>query len=106
MDVGLLQKDVAESIGITEDCVTNWENNKTEPMVHFYPAIISFLGGYPFKTETLGEKLLMTRKVCGLSQKQMGKIVGVDETTVARYETDRSTPPDMVLQLYHSYACV
>lgn len=60
---------------------------------------------YPFNTDTLGAKLLMTRRISGLSQKEIGKVLGVDGTTVVRYETGRSKPSDMVLQLYHSYAC-
>ncbi len=31
LDRGLLQKDVAKLIGVTEDCITNWEKNRTKP---------------------------------------------------------------------------
>jgi len=42
-EVGLLQKDVAKIIGVTEDTITNWENNRTKPYRRFEKSIIKFL---------------------------------------------------------------
>jgi DNA-binding XRE family transcriptional regulator len=61
------QKDVARIIGVSEDSVTYWENERAQPQIQHYPAIISFLGYYPFKheTETLGGKLKQIRYCMG-----------------------------------------
>ena len=47
MDRGLLQREVAEIIGVTESSVWNWEHG-TEPELHYNPKIIEFLGYIPF----------------------------------------------------------
>ncbi|WP_457129299.1 helix-turn-helix domain-containing protein [Mucilaginibacter sp. HD30] len=48
LQLRLLQKDVAEIVGVTEECVTGWENGRSSPQIHIYPAISVFLGYYPF----------------------------------------------------------
>jgi len=43
LDLGLLQKDVAKLIGVSEDCITFWENGRSKPQKRFYLLIIKFL---------------------------------------------------------------
>ena len=43
----LLQRDVAERIGITQSCVWNWEANGSQPDFRYKPALIAFLGYNP-----------------------------------------------------------
>lgn len=43
MDRGLLQKEVAEIIGVTEDTITNWENDRCQPYYIYTDKIKSFL---------------------------------------------------------------
>jgi len=43
LDLGLLQKDVAEIIGVTEVTISNWENNKNKPPSRYLKNIIDFL---------------------------------------------------------------
>ena len=40
-------------------------------------------------TVTVGTRLRMIRKGAGLSQVELGKLVGSDQSVVNRYETDR-----------------
>jgi len=44
LDLGLLQREVAERLGVNEATVTNWELNRTSPALWFLPAIVRFLG--------------------------------------------------------------
>lgn len=37
LDLGLLQKEAAELIGVDETSVYNWESNRVQPAVHFIP---------------------------------------------------------------------
>ena len=53
IDLRMLQKDVANVIGVSEDCITNWENNRTIPQIQFMPKIIKFLGYNPNQGITL-----------------------------------------------------
>lgn len=41
LELHLLQKDLAGIIGVTKDCITNWENNLFEPEVRYMLEIIN-----------------------------------------------------------------
>jgi DNA-binding XRE family transcriptional regulator len=90
----LLQKDVAKSFNVSEDCVTYWENDRSKPQVQFYPKIISFLGFNPFMVDvsTLGGKIKAYRYKEGLSHKTLGKLLDVDASTVGSWESGVSKP--------------
>ena len=47
LDLNLLQKQVADQIGVHELTITNWEVNATVPEVRYMPVIIEFLGYNP-----------------------------------------------------------
>jgi transcriptional regulator with XRE-family HTH domain len=47
LGLGLLQREFAERLGVTESTVTNWELNRTTPALRFLPAIIALLGFDP-----------------------------------------------------------
>ena len=72
LQLRLLQKDVASEIGVTEDCITLWENNHSKPTVSYYPKIIQFLGYVPFEvdTSTLGGQIKLYRYLHGLSKEK------------------------------------
>jgi len=80
----LLQKHVAEQLGVTEASVTGWENGRSMPMLHVYPAIIAFLGYYPFDTDisTVSGQIEFVRYNLGWSYERMSAEFGVDGTTV------------------------
>ena len=71
LDLGLLQKDVAQRLGVNIDTVTNWELNRTEPALRFIARIIRFLGRMPFDATrgSLPERLRGYRQIFGLPQK-------------------------------------
>ncbi|MES3017450.1 MAG: recombinase family protein [Bacteroidota bacterium] len=94
LEKGMLQKEVAALIGVTEDCVTLWENGRSRPSVAHYPWIIEFLGHFPFEidTSTLGGKMKRYRYLKGMTQKGLAKEVGVNESTVHYYENNPHTP--------------
>jgi DNA-binding XRE family transcriptional regulator len=47
LDFGLLQREVAEQIGVDKATLYNWEKGRSEAELRFYPAIIRFLGYDP-----------------------------------------------------------
>lgn len=47
----LFQREVADIIGISEDCLTNWENNRCSPQNKYKEKITLFLGYTPFKSQ-------------------------------------------------------
>jgi transcriptional regulator with XRE-family HTH domain len=94
MEMHLLQKDVAVIIGVSEDAITYWENNRSKPQIQFYPKIISFLGFNPFALDisTLGGRIRQYRYENGLSHKELSKLLNVDASTVGAWEKGESKP--------------
>ena len=62
-------------------------------LVHI-PKIIEFLGRDPFEKETttLDDKIREYRRVHGLSQRKLAGLIGIDPTTLARWERDGHQP--------------
>lgn len=50
IELNLFQKEVAEIIGVSEDCITYWENERSIPQKRHLSKITSFLGYNPFQT--------------------------------------------------------
>ena len=99
LELRLLQKDVAKLIGISEDCLTYWENNRSEPSVRYYPRIIAFLGYYPFSKENnLAGLVKSYRYKYGLTQKKMGKRIGLNGSTICDWETGETKPKGKYLE--------
>lgn len=94
IELGLFQKDLAQQFEVSEDCITNWENNRSNPQIQFYPKIIRFLGYNPFEvsSDTFGGKIKGYRVKNGLSHKELGKLLSVHASTVGDWENDNFTP--------------
>ena len=97
LDLGLLQKEVAKIINTNADTIWNWENNYATPSLSYIPNIIEFLGYVPFDTsnKTLGNKILIYRKLLGLSQRKFATLLGIDPSTLGHWERGKTRPnPD------------
>jgi len=88
LDKGLLQKEVAELIGVTEESIVNWEWGHSYPLIKWMPSIINFIGYDPDRREddSLASTLLNYRRQHGLKRKLLADKIGVDETTVLWWE--------------------
>jgi transcriptional regulator with XRE-family HTH domain len=93
LDLGLLQREVAERIGADQCSVTNWELNRTKPALWFLPAIVRFLGYQPWAADgSIGERLLAYRRERGVSQSTLARLLGVDPGTLSRWERGLRVP--------------
>lgn len=102
IDLSLFQKDVATLIGVSEDCITYWENDRSEPQIQFYPKIIKFLGYIPcsLNLKKLSGRINAYRYLNGLSQKQLGKLISVNASTISSWENEAFIPdPNNLIQL-------
>ena len=100
LDLKLLQKQVADQIGVHELTITNWERNATVPEVRYMPAVIQFLGYSPLPaTSSLSERLATARTALGLSQRKMAGKLGVDPATLMGWEAGRHQPTEKSLAL-------
>jgi DNA-binding transcriptional regulator YiaG len=104
IEMNLFQREVALLFGVSEDCVTYWENGRAQPFIKYYPAIISFLGFNPFLTTepntptSLGGRIKRYRCEHGLSHKKLGKLLGVHASTVGSWEKGEFEPYKMTLK--------
>ncbi|MBB1644568.1 hypothetical protein A9970_11435 [Sphingobacterium sp. UME9] len=91
MELRLFQKDVAAIFNVSEDCITYWENNRSEPQIQYYPPIIGFLGYCPFELDasTFAGKIKAYRYLNGLTQKRFAKLMNLDPATVGRWENGK-----------------
>jgi DNA-binding transcriptional regulator YiaG len=94
IELGILQKDVAYELNVSEDTVTYWENNRAKPMINHMPAIIRFLKFIPLtiNRESLSGKIKWYRYIHGLSYKAFGKLLQTDASTVSSWEKEKSHP--------------
>lgn len=96
LHLGLFQKQVADLFGASEASVNNWELNERQPEVRFVGKIVDFLGYDPFAVPSaapIGERLRAKRRRLGLAAREACKVIGVDETTLLRWERGDSRKP-------------
>jgi len=79
LDLGLLQREAADKLGVDATTICNWETNRTSPQLRFIPEILTFLGYIPYDTQsgTLGKRIGACRRLLGLSQKELARRLGV-----------------------------
>jgi transcriptional regulator with XRE-family HTH domain len=93
MDLGLLQRDVAERIGVTASTVNNWESGRMEPGIRHLPQIIDYLGYVPFECpEDILGRLLFFKKLKGLNYEKLGEATGIHFELIEDWATGRTKP--------------
>ena len=80
LDLALLQRQVAAGLGVHEASIYNWEKNRKSPQLRFVARITESLGYVPDigPSRTLGERIIATRRLLGLTQKELARRLGVD----------------------------
>jgi transcriptional regulator with XRE-family HTH domain len=85
-ELGLLQREAAEQMGILKDTYGNWENGKTEPVAAHFQPVVTFLGYDPSpEARTLAERLGAKRRGLGVTFDQIASHLGWDPATLTRY---------------------
>jgi transcriptional regulator with XRE-family HTH domain len=93
LDLGLLQREVAQLLGVDVDRVCQWEMGHRQPNVSLVSRIIDFLGYVPGEPATsFPEALRIARRSAGLSQEQLAHRAHVDETSIAKWERGDTIP--------------
>jgi transcriptional regulator with XRE-family HTH domain len=94
LDLGLLQQEMAQRLGVGEESVYNWETNRYQPSLRVIPKIVQFLGCVPYDTSgmPLGERIVTIRRCLGLSREELAERLRVDESTLRDWEHGRRRP--------------
>lgn len=93
LDLGLLQRQLADRVGVHPGTVRNWETNATIVALKHIPVLVDFLGYVPFaEPTTLAERLRLYRKLNGISRRVLAQRLRVDESTVWRWEAQLGAP--------------
>jgi transcriptional regulator with XRE-family HTH domain len=100
LDLGLLQREVAERIGVDETSIYNWERQRTTPEIRFIAPIIEFLGYDPLpEPKSFPERLKTYRIKMGLSQRKLATELGIDPSTIEGWEVSRHKPAKLYRKL-------
>lgn len=87
LDLGLMQKEVAENLGVSASTVLGWEKWGRMPSIRCWPAMISFLAYDPYpEPRTTAERLKAVRRTTGWSQKRLAGALSVDPSAVRDWE--------------------
>lgn len=93
LDLGLIQRDLAERVGVSEDSIWNWENRGLKPELRYMPAILDFLGYDPRpEPATLAERIVRFREGKGWARPRLAVELCIDPSTLARWERGEKSP--------------
>jgi transcriptional regulator with XRE-family HTH domain len=99
LDLNLRQIDVGKIIGCNEMTVVNWEKGHFVPRVNHVPKVVGFLGFNPIqKCDTLAQQIVSHRKARGVTQKGFAEELGIDPSTLARWERGKRIPTGIYLR--------
>lgn len=96
---GLLQKEVAEALGVSPFTVMNWEANETEPGPRDGPKIFAWLGYLPLPTEARPLQLYAIRFARGWTQRQLADALGVGEDAARDAEGGRVPSTALIMRM-------
>jgi transcriptional regulator with XRE-family HTH domain len=93
LDLGIRQIDAAKIIGCDKMSIVNWERGHTVPRINHMAGVTRFLGCNPFPNGgTLAQQLVNHRKALGRTQKEFARQIGVDPSTLSRWERGEREP--------------
>ncbi|MFC1855839.1 helix-turn-helix transcriptional regulator [Thermodesulfobacteriota bacterium] len=95
IDLKLSQKAVSKIIGVQEETIWTWESNLFSPNLRCIPKIIDFLGYIPKNApifKSIKNRITLYRTLRGITQRELAKEVGVNESTIIKWEKGKGWP--------------
>jgi transcriptional regulator with XRE-family HTH domain len=90
--LGLSHFDLAQQLGVDPTTLRNWEVGRRNPPVRYLPRIHRVIGSETVDPAApFSERLLAYRRTHGLRQRDLGRLLGVDQREISEWE--RGVPP-------------
>lgn len=90
--LGLSHIDLAHQLGVDPTTLRNWEVGRHIPPVKYLPRINQVIGSETVDPAApFSERLLAYRRTHGLRQRDLGRLLGVDQREISEWE--RGVPP-------------
>ena len=103
IDLHILQKDVAAGLRVNIETLKNWERGVGSPSIRQIPAILAFLGYDPEPVpKNLAGQIRYARRRLGMTQKKLGKAIGVGDSMLWHWEAGRAHPDEPTLRKIRS----
>ncbi|MPZ29576.1 MAG: helix-turn-helix domain-containing protein [Rhodospirillales bacterium] len=85
-ELGLLQREAGEWMGVSADTIVNWEKDRARPVPSQFKPVVAFLGYDPTPvTASLAERFEAKRRSLGATIDQVAQYLGWDEGSLRRY---------------------
>lgn len=85
-ELGLLQREAGERMGVSAETVANWEKDRTEPVAAQFRPVVAFLGYDPTPARsTLAGRFETKQRSLGVSLAQVARFLGWDPGSLRRY---------------------
>jgi transcriptional regulator with XRE-family HTH domain len=100
LDLNLFQREAATRIGVDPTTLFNWEKHGVKPEVCYLERVITFLGYNPFpEPKGLPARLRWARSSRGMTREACARMLGIDPSTLAGWETGRRKPAGRYLDI-------
>jgi DNA-binding XRE family transcriptional regulator len=87
-------------IGCDKMSIVNWERGHSVPRINLMAGVTRFLGFSPFRRGgDLAQRLVNHRQALGRTQKEFAHLIGVDPSTLARWERGERKPNGALLKV-------
>ena len=85
-ELGLLQREAGERMGVSAETVANWETDATRPVASQFKPVVAFLDYDPTPTpSSLAQRFEAKRRTLGVTLEQVARYLGWDEGSLRRY---------------------
>jgi transcriptional regulator with XRE-family HTH domain len=85
-ELGLLQRQAGQRMGVSAETVANWEKGKTKPVPSQFKPAVAFLGYDPTPDpQSLAERFEAKQRSLGTSLAQVARHLGWDPGSLKRY---------------------
>ena len=113
LDKGMSQPEVAKTLEVTTDTVTNWELNRNVPTAKFAKRILEFMEYVPneWRDAPFHKRLFYSRMITGKTQRQVASEIGLDLSTIqfaerSKRNTIHKTRRKIFDYCTHTFNCI